>query len=98
MRPFRTGPTPFLAVSPIWWQARHFRNTFSPAAASCANDAPVDRITAAPAARARVASLTICDDLVCERNSTRLHLHGRASTHEGEERSRLGSGRTSQGQ
>src|SRR5260370_40985201 len=34
MRPLRTGPTPFFAVSPIWWQALHTPKTSSPAAAS----------------------------------------------------------------
>src|SRR5229473_1351746 len=40
MRPLRTGPTPFFAVSPIWWQALHTPKTFSPAAASWALTSP----------------------------------------------------------
>src|ERR1700730_1724084 len=40
MRPLRTGPTPFFAVSPIWWQALHTLKTFSPAAASWALTSP----------------------------------------------------------
>src|SRR5882724_2951489 len=38
--PLRTGPTPFFAVSPIWWQALHTPKTFSPAAASWALTSP----------------------------------------------------------
>src|SRR5882724_2113576 len=40
MMPLRTGPTLFFAVSPIWWQALHTPNTFSPAAASWALTSP----------------------------------------------------------
>src|SRR5882757_6218057 len=37
--PFSSGPTLFLAPSPIAWQARHLLNEALPAVASCA-DAP----------------------------------------------------------
>src|SRR5688572_15038780 len=35
--PFNSGPTLFLAPSPIAWQARHLLNEVLPAAASCAS-------------------------------------------------------------
>ena len=44
MRPLRTGPTHFFAVSPIWWQVLHTPNTFSPAAASWALTSPAPAI------------------------------------------------------
>src|SRR4051794_39872532 len=34
MTPFSSGPTAFLAPSPIWWQILHLANTFSPSAGS----------------------------------------------------------------
>src|SRR5689334_714438 len=36
-RPLSTGPTLFLAPSPMAWQARHLLNEVLPAAASCAS-------------------------------------------------------------
>src|SRR5690349_15954491 len=50
--PLSSGPTLFLAPSPIEWQGRHFLKDCSPAAASCARAAPVS-ITVAAASAAR---------------------------------------------
>ena len=43
--PFSSGPTLFLAPSPIAWQAMHLRNDFSPSATSLSVD-PRDRLAA----------------------------------------------------
>ena len=47
IRPLSSGPTPFLAYSPIWWQARHAANTFLPASASSAEAVAVAKNTVA---------------------------------------------------
>src|ERR1700722_12140837 len=55
--PLSTGPTMFLAPSPIWWQILHLEKTFSPAAASCAAAAPTEARSAAPADVGQVLAL-----------------------------------------
>src|SRR3984893_14285609 len=51
--PLSSGPTLFLAPSPIAWQARHLLNEVLPAAASCASaaDAAADDATTTSALR-----------------------------------------------
>src|SRR5215813_3059691 len=46
-RPLSTGPTLFLAPSPMAWQARHLLNEVFPASASCASalEAAVNEVT-----------------------------------------------------
>src|SRR6476620_4295314 len=53
MMPLRSGPTPFLAFSPIWWQALQTPKTFSPAAASWARTSP-EQATASSATTIRL--------------------------------------------
>ena len=58
--PFSSGPTLFLAPSPIAWQARHLLNEVLPAAASCAcaPDAAAIAVTTTSAPRGSGTSLS----------------------------------------
>src|ERR1700756_3828978 len=52
--PLSTGPTLFLAPSPIAWQARHLLNDVLPAAASCAIGAGAVAVTGRVVSTAKI--------------------------------------------